>query len=201
MIISLIGMSNVGKSHWSKKLEAMGFIRLSCDDYINEKLKENDISKWLGQPYENKHKKNSKIYLEVEKESLWEFIKSSKNKSENKNVVIDTTGSVIYTGNEILRELRRNTKVIYLSVPSSVRERMYQTYLKNPHPVLWFNAYKKQNGESNKKALKRCYPLFLEYRTKRYKKLAHLELDYFLLRKKGFTAEDFLKLIKRRDFI
>lgn len=206
MKISLIGMSNSGKSYWSRRLEEVGFIRLSCDDYIEEKLGNeltklgyrgiNDVSKWLGQPYNKQHAENSRIYLKFEIESLKKFIQFIKENSGNKNIVIDTTGSVIYIGNNILNELRRNSRIIYLDTPESVKEEVYKSYLGNPKPVIWGSAYKKKKGESNISALKRCYPHLLEYRTKKYKNLAHIELDYFLIKEHGFTIDDFLRLIR-----
>ena len=44
MKLSLIGMSNSGKSYWSKKLEDYGFKRFSSDDYIEEILEEDEVS-------------------------------------------------------------------------------------------------------------------------------------------------------------
>lgn len=202
MILSLIGMSNCGKTYWSKKLETAGFKRFSCDDYIEEKLNHElkklgyagiqDVSKWLGQPYDKRHAKNSQIYLKFERESLRKFIQFAKEDSVNQQIVIDTTGSVIYTGKKILHELRKYSQIIYLDTPQSVKEDMYQSYLGNPKPVLWGDVYRKRNGESDLAALKRCYLHLLEYRIKKYKEITHLTLDYFLLRALNFSVKDFL---------
>ncbi|MBD3202988.1 hypothetical protein GF327_01730, partial [Candidatus Woesearchaeota archaeon] len=69
MIISMIGMSNSGKTYWSKKLEKKyNFQRYTCDDIIRKKLKKilkkqgfsgiKDVSEWMGQPYEKRYEKN-----------------------------------------------------------------------------------------------------------------------------------------------
>lgn len=206
MIISLIGMSNAGKTYWSKKLEAGGFTRFSCDDIIEKKLEKelkklgfsgiNDIAKWMGQPYETQYPQTSKKYLEFEKESLEEIIKILEGKPVHENIVIDTTGSVIYAGNGIMKQLRRLSKIVYLDIPESVKRQMRELYFQNPKPVIWGGSFKKAEDESDIEALKRCYPHLLEYRTNRYKEVAHLKLDYFLIRKPGFTIDDFLRLIR-----
>ena len=36
--LSLIGMSGAGKSHWSKRMESLGFKMYSCDYLIAERL-------------------------------------------------------------------------------------------------------------------------------------------------------------------
>lgn len=206
MKISLIGMSNSGKSYWSKKLEKNGFIRLCCDDYIEEKLGSKlrklgyrgiaDVSKWLGQPYDKRYQSNSKIYLDYEKESIIKFIDQIRIDYINRNIIIDTTGSVIYTGSDILKQLKGNTKVVYLETPQKVQDEMYKSYIKEPKPVLWRKSFYKLNDEDDLSALKRCYPEFLKYRTKKYKSLADISLDYYLLRDKNFDIKKFIKLLE-----
>lgn len=208
MHITLIGMSNSGKSFWSKKLEEKGFFRLSSDDYIEEKLEKElnnlgysglaDVSKWLGQPYEERHKINSKIYLGFETESLRTFIDQVQNEHADKNVVIDTTGSVIYTGAGILNQLKKFTKIIYLDTPSKVQHKMYLSYIKEPKPVLWGDNYYKLDGESDSDALKRCYPEFLRYRVSQYRLWADITLDYHLLRNDTFGIKNFMTLLQSK---
>lgn len=205
MHISLIGMSNSGKTYWSQKLETAGFKRYSSDDYIEEKLGEElkklgysgiaDVSKWLGQPYEESHARNSKTYLSYEIESLQYFISQITNQDDN--VVIDTTGSVIYTG-DVLKKLKKSTKIVYLDTPAKVQKQMYESYIKNPKPVLWQGSFYKLKGESDMEALSRCYPEFLRYRTTKYRSLANITFDYHLLRDKDLTTENFISLLQSR---
>src|SRR5437868_5591313 len=124
MKISLIGMSGSGKTYWSKKMEKKGFIRFCCDDLIENKLHEElkslgykggikDLAKWMGQPYEKKYRITSKKYVSIEKQVMKEVLNTVE-KQFDKNLIIDTTGSVIYTGNRILERLKNLTKVIFL---------------------------------------------------------------------------------------
>ncbi len=203
MKLSLIGMSNSGKTFWSKKLEEKGFRRFSSDDYIEEELGPelkklgysgiHGVSAWLGQPYEKRYSKNSKIYLNFEIESLKFFISLIEKSQEN--AVIDTTGSLIYTGESILNRLKQTTKIIYFDTPLSIKEEMIRSYIQHPKPVLWVDAFSQKEGEKAISALARCYPDLLEYRTTAYKKLADTTLDYFQVRK-GFSIKEFLDKIK-----
>lgn len=205
MRLSLIGMSGTGKSHWSKKLQKEGFVRYCCDDLLEEKLVDElqsfglsgtkALSAWMGQPYDQRYKETSKRYLALEKQVMKEIFEKIKLLPKNTNVIIDTTGSVIYTGRGILRELANLTKIIYLDTPDSVKDKMHKLYLQDPKPVIWGKAYKKRAGESDLAALKRCYPNLLAFRTKKYKKNAHKTLDYFLLREKGTSLPKFLELL------
>lgn len=205
MIISLIGMSGVGKTYWSKKLEKIGWIRFSVDDLIEKKLEKElkssgfagiaDVAKWMEQPFEKHYSQRSQIYLQFEKESMENIFEKIKRISDNKNVVIDTTGSVIYTGIKIMLTLSRLSKIINLSIPKSVQEKMYQLYLEEPKPVIWGDVFKKTDGESDLEALSLYYPKLLQYRLRLYKKYTHIELNYFELRRHGFTVNDFLKLL------
>ncbi|MBI2617426.1 hypothetical protein HYW55_04790 [Candidatus Gottesmanbacteria bacterium] len=206
MKLSLIGMSNSGKTFWSEKLEEYGYIKLCCDDYIEYKLGSvlkklgyrgiSDVSKWLGQPYEERYQSNSKKYLKFEKESLEKFIDQVNSDYADRAVVIDTTGSVIYTGFTILKKLKNNTKIIYLDTPYKVQDEMYTSYLKEPKPVVWGESFNKRQDETDISALKRNYPKLLAYRRKEYERIADITLDYFLLRKNNFDVENFVNLIK-----
>lgn len=201
-------MSGSGKSYWSKKLEAYGFKRYSCDDLIEERLKEQlkkrkcsgiqDVARWMGQPYEPQYQKNSNMYLDCEKEALNEILFAiERNPINGKNIVIDTTGSVIYLGSKIVDKLSQYTNVVYFQVPEVVKEEMYKLYIEDPKPVVWGKSFSKKQGEENIDALKRCYPNLLMFRAKQYEKLVDIILDYFLLRDNNFDVEDFIKLLKR----
>lgn len=206
MVLTLIGMSGTGKSYWSKKLEEKGFVRYCCDDLVEELLGSElkklgyqgiqDVAKWMGQPYQPRYPQTSKRYLDLEKQVMQNICKTLKDTSKTSNIIIDTTGSVIYTGKEILEALSQLSTIIFLEVPQSIKDTMLKLYLEDPKPVIWGSSFKKKKGETDMQALARCYPLLLSYRTKLYKKYADIVLDYFTLRKQGFTYEDFLKMVQ-----
>jgi len=207
MIISLIGMSNSGKTYWSKKLESYGFKLFSCDDYIENRLETvlkslglhgtDGMAKWMGQPFDKQYPQTSKQYLELERESLDNIIQYLQHRKDYKNIVVDTTGSIVHIGGKIVDELAKLTTIIYLDTPAEIRHWMCELYFKNPKPVIWGDHYKIAYGESQLDALKRCYPNLLEYRCRKYREYAHMTLDYFLLRKAGFTTKNFLELLQQ----
>ena len=206
MKVSLIGMSNSGKTHWSKKLEEQGFKRFCCDDIIEEKLGDElkrlgyhgieDVAKWMGQPYDTQYPETSKRYLDFEKETMKEILAYLQNASDEEKIVVDTTGSAIYTGDEIMQELSRLTTIVYLDTPDSVKQEMYEAYIKNPKPVIWGNSYNQNEGETTLAALARCYPELLAYRTSKYKHYADVTIAYEEQRYEEFGIKNFIHIIK-----
>lgn len=207
MKISLIGMSGTGKSYWAKKLETKNFKLFCIDDLIEKKLGDelkhlgfngiSDVAKWMGQPFDKQYPTTSKRYLELEEEILDDVLQSIEKINIHEDIVIDTTGSVIYLPQSLLKKLSRITTIVFLETPESVKEEMFKLFLKEPKPVIWGNSFNKRPNETNLEALKRCYPEWLAYRSRHYEKLANVTLDYFELRKPGFTIDEFLHKIKQ----
>ncbi len=197
-------MSGTGKSHWSKKMSDKGFVYHGCDDFIEIKLDEElkklgyegiaGVSKWMGQPYEEKYKKTSQVYLNFETESIQTILdRIEKGEFENQNLVIDTTGSLIYLDEKLAQKLKEVSRVVYLDVPDEVIEDMKKLYFADPKPIIWGNSFNQKEGENEEEALKRSYPELLEDRKKEYKKLADDILDYHELRQPGFDLNSFLQ--------
>ena len=107
---------------------------------------------------------------------------------------MDTTGSVIYTGEGILKRLSQYTTVVHLAITSEVREQLLKAYVSNPHPMLWRDIFSKEPGETNKEALERCYPKLIIARQRLYERNADVEIDYYTRREEGFGVSDFLHL-------
>jgi len=175
MRLSLIGMAGSGKSYWSRKLSRQGFTRFCCDDMIADKLapelKKPDgntmnVSEWMGFPYEPYYAEHESRYLAYEIEVMSEILKYLEHPDNigEQSIVIDTTGSVIYTGHKILIELERLTTVVHFETPPEVQGQLLKEYISKPHPMLWQNTFTKKPHESRKQALIRCYPrlFFLE---------------------------------------
>ena len=204
MRLSLIAMSGSGKSYWANQLAGIGFERFSCDEMIALKLFDELIQpdgsfmpmgKWMGLPYQKNYFERESKYLANEKQVLKEIFKIIEDNYSDpeSNIVIDTTGSIIYTGREILNKLRRHTTVVHLKTPKQIQAQMYRAYLARPRPVLWRGKFRKKSHEKNKEALARCYPKLVAYRERLYEHYAHISIDYERYRKKGLTATDFLR--------
>ena len=206
MRLSLIGMAGSGKSYWSMKLVEHGFRRFCCDDLIAAKLDPEltrpdgttmELGQWMGFPYEPHYRERESKYLACEIEVLAEILKYLESRKSNpeEKIVLDTTGSVIYTGERILRRLRRYTTVIYLSIPPEVRGQLLKAYVSNPHPMLWRNVFSKDPDETEQEALARCYPRLVVARERLYEHYANVTIDYYRRSEEGFGVSDLLNAV------
>jgi len=174
MILSLVGMSNVGKTHWSKKLETLGFVRFGCDDEIERVLRIDDLAAWMGFPDSSTYREREKEYLDAEARVLRSVL--SRLDAIGGDVVIDTTGSVVYLGDDLLDELRRRTKVVYLRADERAVAAMTEKFFVCPKPVVWGDRFEPSSAENRDETLRRCYPSLLSWRDERYSQLAHLTI-------------------------
>ncbi len=185
MIISLIGMSNIGKSYWSKKLEQeIGFKRFSVDEMIGEKLllklginlhDETALSQWMGQPWEAQYLENSNMYIEFENEVVQSILD---NLIPDKPIVIDTTGSVIYLDPSIIRNLKALSKVIYLECSHNKIDKMIENYIASPKPVFWADQYQSDAKLNQADNLAINYRRLLKARAKEYQTIADEIIEY-----------------------
>ena len=152
------------------------------------------MGEWMGFPYERRYKSHESRYLAYETEVITEildYLEKSGNK-KGKDIVVDTTGSVIYTGEKILQRLRRCTIVVYLSTPPEIREKLLKDYVGRPHPMLWKDVFSKRQGESNDESLARCFPLLVSTREKLYEQYTEVTIAYAKRSNKKFGVKEFL---------
>lgn len=208
MHLSLTGMSGSGKSFWSARLAQHGFTCFCCDDRIAEKLApfldgEGDtiarLGRWMGFPFQPGYEEREVRYLLLERETVEEALRvlNCNPDSGADDVVIDTTGSVVYMEEEILAELRRLTTIVHLATPVEVHMQMLENYRSAPRPVLWRGMFVKTPPETDQEALARCYPELLAGREKLYRMFADVTLDYFKHRGRGFGVTEFLAEVRR----
>ncbi len=183
--IALVGMSGAGKSFWTKRLAATGRPSISCDDVIEERLEPhlvsaghsgiNGVAAWMGWPNSATYAQREADYLSAEIAALDELL-SELERDPQRQLVLDTTGSVIYAGNNILMRLRRQMTVVYLAASPQEQELLIGRYLNDPKPVLWRGAFQPKSGETPRDTVKRCYPKLLAARHQSYEALAHCTL-------------------------
>jgi hypothetical protein len=113
-------------------------------------------------------------------------------KDPGKPLVLDTTGSVIYTGNHMLMRLRRLLRVVYLAASDDEQQLLIERYLSDPKPVLWRGAFVARAGETPRETVTRCYPHLVAARRQSYLALAHSTLEVAELRELPHTAQAFL---------
>ena len=132
----------------------------------------NGVAAWMGWPDSPEYAERELQYLAEEIASLDEVL-TSLEKDPQRELVLDTTGSVIYTGNNLLFRLRKLMTVVYLAASNEEHELLIQRYLKDPKPVLWRGAFQPRNGEDPHDTVARCYPVLLAARRQGYQALAH----------------------------
>lgn len=200
--LAFIGMSGAGKSHWSGQLASEGFTRYCCDDLIAAELrpllKRGDgsimrMGEWMGFPSNPQYSDSEQKYLDLEI-AVMQRVLSLAEKSER--VVIDTTGSVIYAGNELLGRLKAVAKVVYFETPEEVREEKCRAYIAKPLAVLWHGEFQQEQGESVNDALMRCYPRLIASRVTAYEAIADVRIGYWECRTSDFTAWRLLERVK-----
>ena len=203
MRLTLIGMEGAGKSFWSERLAEHGFKRFCCDDLIEAELASAlrqpnggtlSMGQWMGFPFEPDYASRETRYLDLEREVLTRILETLERRhgDPEEKIVVDTTGSVIYTGEPSLERLRNETTLVYLSVPPEVRDQLLEAYIAKPHPMLWRGSFHRASHETKEAALARCYARLVRERERLYERIAEVTIDYHLRRAKGFTVSDLL---------
>jgi shikimate kinase len=205
--IALIGMSGTGKTFWTKKLAESGVTAISCDDRIEQKLAPrlaaggyvgiNGVAAWMGWPDSSTYAEREAEYLAEETHALDEVLVQLQKQPE-KALVLDTTGSVIYTGNHLLMRMRRLMTIVYLAASAEELQLLIERYLQDPKPVLWRGAFQPKPRETPRETVARCYPALIEARRRSYEALAHCTLRVSALRDVSLNADAFLKMIQSK---
>ncbi len=189
--LAFIGMSNIGKSYTAKRLaKQFNFSLVEIDQLIWETLGYSDMgafANWQGQPYSEGYAERETRSIELETEATLRALNTGKG-----NVIVDTPGSVIYTGAETLRELRETHLIIYISASDARVEGLKADYFKNPKPLIWQKYFHQRVGQSSEEAILESYPALLEARSKQYEALADQTLtDDFVLDEKTSVEQIF----------
>jgi len=180
--LALIGMSGAGKSFWTKHLAALGFPAISCDDQIEARLASvlqaggfsgiNGVAAWMGWPDRSTYAERESQYLAEETATLDDVL-TGLEKNPHSELILDTTGSVIYCGNHLLHRLRRQMAIVYLAASSDEQQLLIRRYLEDPKPVLWRGAFQPKPGDNPRDTVARCYPALIAARRQSYEVLAH----------------------------
>jgi len=202
--LSFIGMSGAGKSYWSQKLAGAGFRVIRVDDRIEQKLAPElaaggyrgigGVAAWMGWPDQPAYREREEKYLAREIESMNEALNEIE-RSRDEGIVLDTTGSVVYTGDEICRRMQSLATVVYLAATLEEEKILIARYLTDPKPVLWADQFVPRAGEPASDTVARCYPQLIEHRKKLYEKYAHRVVSMEYLRKASPDARGFLELV------
>ncbi len=186
--IALVGMSGAGKSFWTKRLSEPAAIPASPattsskSAFARTSPPRDTLAStvsppgWVGPTARPTHNANPDATLSAEIAVLDDLL-SELERDSQRELVLDTTGSVIYAGNNILMRLRRQMTVVYLAAAPQERE-LYCVgrYLSDPKPVLWRGAFQPKSDETPRDTVARCYPKLAAARRQSYEALAHCTL-------------------------
>jgi shikimate kinase len=199
--IALIGMSGTGKTFWTRRLALAGHPSICCDDCIEQRLRPhlqgggysgiNGVASWMGWPDSPTYAQREAEYLAEEIAALDEVL-SDLERNPSRELILDTTGSVIYTGNNLLLRLRRQMTVVYLAATPEQQQLLIQRYLSDPKPVLWRGAFQPKKNETPGETVARCYPILIAARRQSYEALAHCSIPVAELRESDLDAATFL---------
>jgi len=189
--LALIGMSGVGKTFWTKRLAQAGHRTICCDDRIEQRLRLrlesggytgiHGVASWMGWPDRPAYAEREAEYLAEEIATLDEVL-TELERNPSSELILDTTGSVIYTGNNLLRRLRRQMSIVYLVASAEEQQLLMERYLHDPKPVLWRGAFQSKKGETPSQTVARCYPMLIAARRQSYEALAHCSVAVAELR-------------------
>lgn len=208
MRISIIGLSGTGKTYWSKRLSAeAGFDLICCDELLRSKLatplieasstEAGELGKWLGWPYEAGYLQRQGVLIDAEtavmKEVLWGEEIALEERLDN--IVLDTSGSVIYTGDEIMQRLKELTVVVYFATPREALDLMFHRYISEQKPLIWGEFFHPMSDESSECAMRRCFKELYQWREERYKSYADVVIAHAERESADFTAQQLLKKI------
>jgi ABC-type dipeptide/oligopeptide/nickel transport system ATPase component len=140
-IITLVGMSNSGKSTEAKKLADTGFRRLSVDSGIKEEMgfdNMEEFANWLGRPCDVDYPVRARRLLVEEalfcNQNLHQSLLNLRSKISS---VIDTPGSFCYMPDHLIDRLIRNTTIIYLVPNLANLDGILTTFKSTPKPLIW----------------------------------------------------------------
>jgi hypothetical protein len=203
--LAIIGMSGAGKTFWTKRLAEAGHPSFSCDDGIEHRLHSrlsaggysgiNGVADWMGWPDSPAYQEREAEYLAQEITVLDEVL-AHLERDPARELILDTTGSVIYTGTNLLWKLRRQMSVVYLAASEEEQHLLIERYLTDPKPVLWRGAFQPRPGETAKQTVARCYPILIAARRRSYEALAHCTIPVADLRHAKPHADSFLEKVR-----
>lgn len=193
--IAFIGMSNIGKSYTAMRLATKyDFSLIEVDKLIWENLGHQSMdafAQWQGHPYTEGYGEREKHSISLESEATRKALKT-----ETRNPIIDTTGSVIYTDADVLQALREDYYIVYIKAMEDHIERLKVQYFKQPKPLVWAGHFEKIEGKSETESILECYPKLLASRGKAYASHADVTLPSTMILDPDVSIEDIFEALR-----
>jgi len=193
--VAFIGMSNIGKSYTAMRLATKyDFSLIEVDKIIWENLGHDSMdafAEWQGHPYTDGYAEREKHSIALETEATRKALKT-----DGHNPMIDTTGSVIYTDEDVLKYLRQNYYIVYIEAMEDHLERLKVQYFKHPKPLVWAGHYEKLEGKTKIESILECYPKLLTSRGKAYAQQADATVSSTMILNPDVKIENIFEALK-----
>ena len=193
--IAFIGMSNIGKSYTALRLATRYDLNLiEVDKIIWENLGHDSMeafAQWQGHPYTGGYEERERHSISLETNATRKALKT-----KLKNPMVDTTGSVIYIDEAVLKTLTDYFYIVYIEAMEEHIERLKIQYFKHPKPLVWAGHYKKLDGLTQTQSILDCYPKLLKARAKAYSKLADVTLPSTTILNPDVKIEEIFKALQ-----
>lgn len=184
--LTFIGMSNIGKSFTAMRLrKSHGFDLYEVDEAIQKALNLKSMQEsadWMGFPYEDSYPAREAEYLALESRLTEQAFDNPK-----ENLILDTTGSVIYLNENTRSLLARKSVIVHIQAGPNNLARLEKLYFKSPKPLIWDGMY--EDGCNRTAALKSAYPKLLKSRMDAYNAMADANIPASLLFEGTTTPE------------
>lgn len=193
--LAFVGMSNIGKSYTALRLARyFDFELIEVDKLIWEELGHNDMNafaEWQGQPYSEGYSDREKRSIALETNATQKAMQI-----EGRNCIVDTPGSVIYTGKQTIETLKASHYIVYIEASDSIVESLKSQYFQNPKPLIWKGAFEVTDGQSNEAAILESYPKLLKARSAAYEEIADQTLSSDLILDINTKVSDIFEALK-----
>ncbi|WP_371395511.1 shikimate kinase [Fretibacter rubidus] len=173
--IAFIGMSNIGKSYTASRLsKSHDFQLVEVDQLIWEELGEQsmaDFARWQGQPYSSGYREREAKSIALETKATRKALSQT-----DGNQLLDTTGSVIYVEDDVLRSLKNQWLIVHIKAEDRDMARLKSDYFNQPKPLVWRDKFIRDTSMSEQDNIRACYDGLLQSRKAAYAALADITL-------------------------
>lgn len=140
-------MSNIGKSFTATHLAAsFDFNAIEVDRLIWEQLGHDDmdaLAEWQGQPYSQGYEEREERLIGLEVSATRRVMET-----ESRNSLLDSTGSVIDVGEDLLGMLMSRCYVVHIAASGVDLERLKASYFERSKPLVWAGHFEELDGKS-----------------------------------------------------
>ncbi|MGB0908121.1 MAG: hypothetical protein ACPGVT_11555 [Maricaulaceae bacterium] len=196
--LAFVGMSNIGKSFTATRLaKSHDFDLIEVDRIIWESLGQGsmaDFAAWQGQPYTDNYGPRETQSIAMETDAT----RKALGLPQTDNALLDTTGSVIYTDEDVLEALKERWLIVHIIAEEKDLERLKSDYFALPKPLIWHGHYAQQDGMTPEESILACYPKLLESRGQAYRDLADVGLPSSFVLDPQTTMDAVMELIAKQ---